>query len=1275
MSKIQKIIAITTAAATVAVMSGAMAFAPVASALTAAEIQAQIDQLTAQLAQLTSQLSELEGTTNTGTVTGATELTSFLKRGSKGDEVKSLQTILNSTGHDCGTVDGSFGPKTDAAVKSYQTAKGLVSDGLVGKNTRAALNAEISSGEGDTPPPAGCDCTAWTDDACSSGKMNQTRTCTPSACAAEERSIEDDDCTVPTAEGLTVSLASDNPTSNIIPLSAANVPFLKFKLYASSDGDANISEIVISRSGVGSAANFSNLYLYEGDNRLTSGRTISTQSQKATFSNLSLKISAGSSKTLTVIAEMGSSGTGDAHMLSVASVTADVTVNGVPIAGNTMSGGAQTAGTLTIATSGTPSNPCVGSKEKEVSRFQLTAGSGEDVEFTSIILTNGGSISSSDLTNFKLYRGSDLLAETSSMSNDRVSLVLSEPYVLQKGENRTFTIDADIAGRPDETIDLYIDYTTDLYGVGKTYGAGVGVTNSFAASDVTDLTLQGGKVTVSMSGPSAGKIQTTANDIVMMEYSMTATQDVEVRSTKLYLCWDNDGDGYNDVTSAVQDDITDVKIINADTGAALTGPTDGSGFTLTANTDDVCATNTIAAYKTWTDYYDMNDGETLNLKVTLDLTASDIAATDKIKVVLDEFGANEIKSRITNDYIAAADVVPATDISSADQTVQAASMTVSLASTPVTQTYVKTTEVVLKEMTGFILTAGEASYIEINSISVDAYVDDTTSGTFTKDTDTTITAQNIVDNVYLYVDGEAVAGPESIDADGEINFTNMDLVISAGTNEKLVVMGDITTNAPENGTSDRIKFDITDVSTDMTCYDADGRTVTATGDAVNSSTLDAGTRITLSSAGALYASAESDGATVPSAIILMGTENVTVAQYKFEAVDEGFTVEKLTIQNANSGSGTAGDYDDNIESVTITYPTKAGGSKTDPSDFAGGFATFNSMEMYVPKGGEAIVTVKVNLNTKDGGAQSGDKPELSLYVDSSNDDRFEALSDSGTSLDDDDLYLDGALVSATTDTVDNINPMVVRKSKPTVKGIINKTADASVNTTLDNGNNVELYRFIVKADEAGSIALKKVAFDISINDIATSTALTLNTFKIYDLDAATTVLTATIEDGSGNDITGTSSSLTNGSNQTVIVMFGNATSGERAVTSVGKTFILKAKVASATSQAAGKDSVTVSLKAPGTAEDAVSESETAYLDDDVDAGTNSVVVLDSLAAKTGGTEFESNFIWSDMSAGVYHADTTTDAVTETTTGEAKDWTNAFGVEILPTGSNNVIYPG
>jgi putative chitinase len=58
-----------------------------------------------------------------------------LRKGSKGSDVKTLQTALKIT------ADGIFGFGTSAALKNWQRANGLVVDGIAGKNTLAILYA------------------------------------------------------------------------------------------------------------------------------------------------------------------------------------------------------------------------------------------------------------------------------------------------------------------------------------------------------------------------------------------------------------------------------------------------------------------------------------------------------------------------------------------------------------------------------------------------------------------------------------------------------------------------------------------------------------------------------------------------------------------------------------------------------------------------------------------------------------------------------------------------------------------------------------------------------------------------------------------------------------------------------------------------------------------------------------------------------------------------------------------------------------------------------
>ena len=58
-----------------------------------------------------------------------------VSRGSRGQDVKVLQALLNGSGFSCGTCDGIFGVKTLDALLKFQKAVGLPAKDSVDMNT------------------------------------------------------------------------------------------------------------------------------------------------------------------------------------------------------------------------------------------------------------------------------------------------------------------------------------------------------------------------------------------------------------------------------------------------------------------------------------------------------------------------------------------------------------------------------------------------------------------------------------------------------------------------------------------------------------------------------------------------------------------------------------------------------------------------------------------------------------------------------------------------------------------------------------------------------------------------------------------------------------------------------------------------------------------------------------------------------------------------------------------------------------------------------------
>ena len=92
-----------------------------------------------------SSSSSSSGSNNSSSSTSSLLNTSLtLQQGTKNDEVLKLQNMLTSLGFYTGNKTGNFGEKTADAVIAYQKSKGLTADGIAGKKTLAAINADYS---------------------------------------------------------------------------------------------------------------------------------------------------------------------------------------------------------------------------------------------------------------------------------------------------------------------------------------------------------------------------------------------------------------------------------------------------------------------------------------------------------------------------------------------------------------------------------------------------------------------------------------------------------------------------------------------------------------------------------------------------------------------------------------------------------------------------------------------------------------------------------------------------------------------------------------------------------------------------------------------------------------------------------------------------------------------------------------------------------------------------------------------------------------------------
>lgn len=85
-----------------------------------------------------------------GSTTSTTTVTTTLREGSSGNDVLTLQQKLKDLGYYTGELTGNYGSLTKEAVRLYQRANDLGSDGIAGPKTLSKLNATPSTGTGST---------------------------------------------------------------------------------------------------------------------------------------------------------------------------------------------------------------------------------------------------------------------------------------------------------------------------------------------------------------------------------------------------------------------------------------------------------------------------------------------------------------------------------------------------------------------------------------------------------------------------------------------------------------------------------------------------------------------------------------------------------------------------------------------------------------------------------------------------------------------------------------------------------------------------------------------------------------------------------------------------------------------------------------------------------------------------------------------------------------------------------------------------------------------
>jgi len=130
---------------------------------------------------------------------------------------------------------------------------------------------------------------------------------------------------------LNVSLSTATPVAGSVPSGATGVVFTCWDFKATEA--AMVKSLHVHRVGPGAQSNFTDVYLYRGDQRLTTGRSINSETNMVEFNNINQEIAAGENAKMCLVADLAAGSSGGVHAFELGSA-ADVMTNSSDMTGS-----------------------------------------------------------------------------------------------------------------------------------------------------------------------------------------------------------------------------------------------------------------------------------------------------------------------------------------------------------------------------------------------------------------------------------------------------------------------------------------------------------------------------------------------------------------------------------------------------------------------------------------------------------------------------------------------------------------------------------------------------------------------------------------------------------------------------------------------------------------------------------------------------------------------------------------------------------------------------
>jgi len=852
---------------TIGWLAGASALMPMAASADATSDL--IAQLQAQITALQAQLSALSAGSSAGGA--ACSFAVNLTVGSRGDDVKCLQSYLTSTGHYSysGGATGYFGSITKTAVSAWQAANGVSpAVGYFGALSRAKYTA-VAGSVATTP----------------------TTPATPSTGGTP--------ATVPAASGTLRVEAGVQPSASLFPVSSVRVPFTVVKFTAPANGDVTVNSLTVERTGLAQDTAFSGILLLD-ETGVQVGISRTLNSVHQVLLNEPFVVKAGTTRTMTLSGNAQTSNNGLAGQIAYLSL---VSVNSsLPSAGTLPIAGAGhtvneslTIGSVTTARGpldpGTSQTKRMDAVDFVFSSVKVTAGSGEKVYVTSVRWNQSGSAAASDLTNVKSYvDGTAYDAIISSDGKYYTSAFPGKGILMDKGFSKEISIKGDVIGGTLRTVDFDIAKRSDLGVYGETYGYGINppLAGSAASTDgaafnnaddpyydAAQVTIGAGTITVSNSTSVPAQ-----NIAVNLANQPLGAFSIEVKGEPIQVSRigfnaalgsdSNESGGDADIN-----DITSVTLVD-ENGAVIAGPVDGTAAdsTNTAGTSDgsIVFSDTVT-FPVGIKIYKLLGKIGTDIESNMTVIASTTPQND---------WAGTVRGTVSGTTVT---VSPNSILTSPTMTVKSGAMTVSVGSSPIAQTVIA--GVNQFTFTNYILDAtGSGEDVKISSIPLANFA--TGGGTYSD-----LVTCGLFDGATRVT---STVSPSSAASTTSFTFNGGGYTVPKGTAKTLALKCDLIASA---AASSKYQWGI-DAGQNA---DYTGMTGITSGQSVVEVFTDAGGNyMTVAAAGTMTFALDANSP--PYKVISAGATGVELSRIKFTATNEEIDLKQVALQLSGVASNT-----------------------------------------------------------------------------------------------------------------------------------------------------------------------------------------------------------------------------------------------------------------------------------------------------------------------------------------------------------------------------------